>query len=111
MKIQEEKIEKLRILKINQNSLLVENRVGQKGIIHITEISNSYIVSLTKIFSVGDAVYGYLISQNGYKRFYSLKVGHITEQKKKIINETGGGYLGLKHLLYKLEENENKTQI
>ncbi len=111
MKIQEEKIEKLRIIKINQNSLLVENRVGQKGIIHITEISNSYIVSLVKIFNINDIVYGYLINKSGYKRFYSLKVGHITEQKKKIINETGGGYLGLKYLLHKLEKKENKTQI
>ncbi len=107
MKIIEEKIEKLVILKINPSSILVENRKGQKGIIHITEISNSYVVSLSNIFSEGDIIYGYLVSQKGYKRFYSLKAGHITEQKKKIINETGGGYLGIKYLLSRLEEKEN----
>lgn len=107
MKIHDEKIEKLTILKINPSSILVENRLGQKGIIHITEISNSYVVSLTNIFAVGDIIYGYLVSKKGYKRFYSLKAGHITEQKKKIINETGGGYLGIKYLLSRLEEKEN----
>ncbi len=108
MKINEEKIEKLKILKINPNSLLIENMKGQKGIIHITEISNSYVVSLNNIFQTNDIVYGYLIKQVGYRRFYSLKVGHISEKKRKVISETGGGYLGLKYLLHNLEKKEIK---
>ncbi len=106
MKINEDKIEKLKVLKINPNSLLIENMKGQKGVIHITEISNSYVVSLSQTFKVNDVIYGYLIKKVGFRRFYSLKVGHISEKKRKIINETGGGYLGLKYLLNNLELKE-----
>lgn len=103
MIIDDNKIEKLKIIKINHSSLLVENMVGKKGLIHITEVSNSFIVNLEDIFSVGDIVYGYLIKEQGYKRFYSLKVGHSNERNRKMINETGGGCLGVKYLVKKLE--------
>ncbi len=106
MKINEEKIEKLRILKINSNSILIENMKGQKGVIHITEVSNSYVVSLSDTFKVNDIVYGYLVKKSGFRKFYSLKVGHINDKKRKMINETGGGYLGLKYLLNNLEQKE-----
>lgn len=103
MKIDVDKIEKLRVIKINTNNIIVENLKKQKGIIYISEISNSYIVSLDEMYKVDDIVYGYLMNVEGPRRFYSLKVGHTKKKMSRPINETGGGYLGILYLINKVK--------
>ncbi|MGL5020523.1 MAG: hypothetical protein ACRC5R_00650 [Mycoplasmatales bacterium] len=105
MNIQIDKIEKLKIHKINQNNVIVENNLNQKGIIHIADISNSFIVSLENEFNIGDIVYGYLTKTDDFRRFYSLKIGH-NNPKKSQYTESGGGILGIYFLLNKLEKKE-----
>ncbi len=94
-----EKIEKLKILKINQKNIIVQNNKNQKGIVYISNISNSYIVSLDSLFNVNDVVYGYLLKVEGYRRFYSLKYKHGHTKRGKPVSEIGGGPLGVFYLL------------
>lgn len=105
MDIQIENIEKLKIIKINQNNIIVENNLNQKGIIHIADVSYSFIHDLNTVFNVGDITYGYLTKTDDFRRFYSLKVGHL-EKNKKVYTEIGGGVLGIYFLLNKLQKKE-----
>ncbi len=103
MKIDKNKIEKLKVIKINNNNIIVENIKNEKGIIYISNISRSYIVLLTDLFEINDIIYGVLINIEGYRRFYSLIEGHNTN-----INEIGGGCLGIFYLLERIRiKNEN----
>ncbi len=110
MKVDVSKIEKLTIIKINKNNIIVKNNKGQKGIVYISNISKSFIPSLEDMFDISDVVYGYLIKQDNDRRFYSLKHLHgETTRKKRPIKESGGGSLGLLYLVEKLRiKNENK---
>lgn len=101
MKIEKNKIEKLKIIKVNSNNLIVENNENNKGIIHINEISNSYIADLESLYDVGLTVYAVLLKKEGFRRFYSLKRGHSSTNK--FVKETGGGCLGLIYLIDKSE--------
>lgn len=108
MKIDANKIEKLKVVKINKNNIIVVNLKGEKGIIYISNISNSFIVSLEAMFKPNDTIYGYLIDVEGTRRFYSLKVGHMKKKLTRPIVETGGGYLGILYLVNKIKIAEKK---
>lgn len=101
MNIDVNKIEKLKILKINKKNIIVQNNKHQKGIVYISNVSNNYIVSLDNLFAVNDVVYGYLTKIEGYRRFYSLKQMHGYTKKNKAVLEVGGGPLGVFYLLEK----------
>ncbi len=108
MKIDVNKIEKLKIIKINKNNLIVQNNKGQKGIVYISNISNNYIVDIYELFKINDIVYGYLEKIEEMRRFYTLKVLHgETTRKKRPIGEVGGGSLGCLYLVNKLKPKEN----
>lgn len=108
MKIKNNNIEKLRVIRVNTNNVFVENLENQRGIIFINEVANSFIVSLPSVLKTGDIVYGYLFKKEGNKRFYSLKVGHTSSSR--FVNETGGGYLGIKYLLNNYEKKNNEFE-
>ena len=93
MNIDIKKIEKLKVVKVFSNSILVENLENTRGIVYISEIAKSYIISINDLYKVNDVVYGYLIKKDNDKVFYSLKSGHTSDSK--FVNESGGGCLML----------------
>lgn len=103
------KIYKLKIVKITQYCLIVEDITKNKGTIHISQISNSFIKSLEKMFKIDDIVFGTQIKDFRDVKCFSLKEGHKSA-KLKIVSENGGGFLGLKYTLERLEKkyDENK---
>jgi len=105
MNIKNDKIEKLKIVKINKTNLMVENNLHQKGTILIRNVSHFFVSDLNKLFVEGDIIYGEFLNETNGKRYYTLKNGHSLG-KNKFIKETGGGHLGIYFLLNKLEKKE-----
>ena len=105
MNIKIERIEKLKIVKINKTNIMVENNLHQKGTVLIRNVSHYFVSDLEKLFCVGDIIYGEFLNEANEKRYYTLKNGHSLG-KNKYIKESGGGHLGIYYLLNKLEKKE-----
>ncbi len=107
MNIENNAIEKLKVLKVNKNNLIVENTINKRGIILIKNVSYYYVEDLSRDFKEGDTIYGILIETIENRRFYSLKIGH-DKKKVKLLRETGGGNLGIYFLLNKINKKEKR---
>ncbi len=108
------KIERLKVIVINKNGIIVERINGESGFVHISEVAHGYIADLNNNFKVGDIIYGVRKKSHYGKKYYSLKTGHSMPryiQKKYKVSETGGGYLGIIHhqqkKLDKLQRRKN----
>lgn len=110
MKFETSRIEKVKIIKVNKNNIIVINNRKQKGIIYITEMSHFFVANVFDEFKVGDSIYAYLLEQEDENRFYSLKIGHVKEDERFAM-EVGGGFLGLQYLVEKLEKIDNTRNI
>lgn len=110
MKLETNRIEKVKVIKVNKNNIIVLNNKKQKGIIYITEMSHFFVANVFDEYKVGNVVYAYLLKQEDENRYYSLKVGHVKEEERFAM-EVGGGFLGLKHLVEKLEKVETSRNF
>lgn len=95
------KVERLKVVDIKKNGVIVSLTNGETGFIHISEVSHGFVEDLGKLFKIGEIIYGVKKKNHYGKTYYSLKVGHTMHrdvQKKFKVSENGGGYLGLIHL-------------
>ncbi len=94
------KIYNLKIIAIYSFGMEVQAKSGIKGFIKISEITDLFVADISKLYTKNDQVFGYLIKQKGDKNYFSLKAGHsatIYLKKRNKIDESGGGFLGLKY--------------
>lgn len=107
------KVERLKVVEIKGNGVIVSLNNGTTGFIHISEVSHSFIEDLERLFKVGEIIYGVKKKTHYGKTYYSLKVGHTMPravQRKFHVSESGGGYLGLVHLQNsKLAKNKRRN--
>lgn len=98
-------IHKLKVIKIIDNGIIVQQMDGTSGFIHISEISNTFVSNIHEHVEVDTYVYGALLRSTNSENYFSLKAGqtmNIKTSKKNKIRETGGGYLGIIYLQNKI---------
>lgn len=93
-----EKIYRGTVVGVQKYGAFVELETGEKGLIHISEISNCFISSIENVLSVGDTVYPKKIkSHTGNEGTLSLslrcsKTARKSENREGIIQESGSGF-------------------
>ncbi len=101
-------IYKLQIVKVIKSGLIVKQLDGKEGFVHISEVSDSYILNLKEMYEPSMYVFGIFLKREGDKNLFSLKSGHtipVDLRNRHRIKETNGGYLSIVYNLDKFLKN------
>lgn len=97
-----------KVTKITKFGVFVEIKKGITGLVHISEISQSFVVDISKILKFGETVKVKILSVENNKLSLSIKQANDFNQKKEEKSSKNDTKISFEDMLAKFKKNSEE---